>query len=217
MAKNKLADSGRPVAKHMLFPTVCYELKIDPETTSRMAARLRDWREKDENYDPEGVIWVSNDNCHVHKDFKPLNEYLLGVMRSIMEDLAIDANADTIYCTGMWGNISKRWYQHQVHTHPNSWYSGILYLETPEGSGSTIFNDPRAQRFVIQPDHYGMKAENAYQFQSKAEAGKIMLWPSWMEHAVAPGLQSGDEERISLAFNFNYHTKINRITQRWKF
>lgn len=231
MAKtNKLAESAKINGKHLLFPTTLYEMQLDPKHLERMKARILDWRDNDDHWksQEDPVIWVSNDDLYKHKDFKDFGDYVMGMGDTILKDWAIDTsyNGDgaarnikrtpdhNCYITGMWANISRRHYQHQVHNHPNCTISGIVYLSAPEGSGMTYFNDPRDVRQVFQPDYYGMKHENAYQFMSEPKVGKVVMWPSWLKHSVGPNMISKDEERISLAFNLHFHGRAQRITQR---
>ena len=215
LAKNKIAANAKKVGKHLMFPTAFYEMKLDMDTLKVVRDRVLKMRDEDKKRDPDSIIWVSNDNLHIHKDFAYLNGYLNFVAGTILQDHMIDADHNSVYTTGLWANISKKWYQHQSHNHPNSWYSAILYLDAPEGSGSTIFDDPRIQRQIIQPDYYQMTAENAYQFVSKAEPGKLIFFPSYIKHSVTAGLQD-DGERISLAANFQFKAQAQRITQKWK-
>lgn len=215
--KNKVAAGAQKTGKHLLFPTAFYEMKLDPDTLKKSRDRILKMRDDDkEAYHNKDIIWVSNDNLHGHKDFKDLNDYLKFVAGTILQDQAIDADHNKVYTTGMWANVSKKWYQHQSHNHPNSWYSAIVYLDSPKGCGRTTFDDPRVQRQIHQPDYLGLSLENAFQFTVQPEPGKVVFFPSYIKHAVNPGMQDEGEDRITIAANFHYHGQAQRLTQKWK-
>ena len=91
----------------------------------------------------------------------------------------------------MWASVHDSCMSHLAHTHPNTTVSGVYYVSVPPGSGDLIFEDPRGalppfgNRHIVKP-----------------RAGQVVLFPSWLVHAVAPscGL-AADNPRISLSFN----------------
>lgn len=99
-----------------------------------------------------------------------------------------------------WANVSRRGNYHRVHNHPNSSWSGVYYVDAggtaPHPlSGVLELCDPRPFTEMVNTpgDPYGKRAI----FQ--AEAGTMVLFPSWLYHFVNPF--QGDGERISIAFN----------------
>ena len=91
----------------------------------------------------------------------------------------------------MWAAIHDSCMAHMPHTHPNATVSGVYYVNVPEGSGDLFFEDPRGalppfgNRHIVKP-----------------QAGKILLFPPWLVHGVAPSCGvSSDNPRISLSFN----------------
>jgi uncharacterized protein (TIGR02466 family) len=100
-----------------------------------------------------------------------------------------------------WANVMRHGGYHQPHTHPHNHWSGVYYVDAghpdPDWpkSGKIEIQDPRerAEMFRLPDDPYGLTAE----FQ--AEAGAMVIWPSWLLHWVNPFY--GEGERISIAFN----------------
>lgn len=100
-----------------------------------------------------------------------------------------------------WANVMRHGGYHQPHTHPQNHWSGVYYVDAgrpdPDWptSGKIEIQDPRGrvEMFNLPGAHYGLSAE----FQ--AEAGALVVWPSWLLHWVNPFY--GDGERISIAFN----------------
>lgn len=100
-----------------------------------------------------------------------------------------------------WANVMRHGGYHQPHTHPHSHWSGVYFVDPgrpdPQWpkSGKIELQDPRerVEMFRMPDDPYGLTAE------FPAEAGAIIVWPSWLLHWVNPFYGSG--ERISIAFN----------------
>ena len=103
-----------------------------------------------------------------------------------------------------WANVSRRGHYHRVHNHPASAWSGVYYVdagaEAPGHRLSGILElcDPRPfTEMVASP---GNKFGQRVIF--RAEAGMMVLFPSWLYHFVNPYFSDG--ERISIAFNVHW-------------
>lgn len=100
-----------------------------------------------------------------------------------------------------WANVLRHGGYNQPHTHPHNHWSGIYFVDAgqpdPEwpSSGKIVMLDPRerVEMFKLPDDPYGLTAEFA------AEAGLMVVWPSWLLHWVNPFYGKG--VRISVAFN----------------
>lgn len=101
-----------------------------------------------------------------------------------------------------WANISRRGNFNNTHNHPNCDWSGVYYVaagepdpEVPD-NGTIEFLDPRGGAV-------GMRSTPGQGFGNKMRItphdGLMILFPSWLWHAVAP--YAGPGERISIAFN----------------
>jgi hypothetical protein len=86
-----------------------------------------------------------------------------------------------------------------MHTHANSFVSGIVYLTTPHASAHTMFRKPGGGgEFIFKNDvpldHY---SSDTWLFRDAA-AGDLLLYPSYLSHGVPPN-EGG--RRVTLAFN----------------
>jgi uncharacterized protein (TIGR02466 family) len=108
-----------------------------------------------------------------------------------------------------WLNLNNKLSGHYHHEHYKSVVSGVLYLETDGESGNLIFCDPVKTRTQAQAYNATKRlATNQYNFQTvtvKPEAGKVVLFESWLTHVVEPNVS--DHNRISIAFNVNEDVK----------
>jgi uncharacterized protein (TIGR02466 family) len=130
-----------------------------------------------------------------------LLEEINTISRNFLEVLGLDPNMDLIIEN--WLNLNNKLSGHYHHEHYKSVVSGVLYLETDSESGNLIFCDPVKTRTQAQAYNTTKRlATNQYNFQTvtvKPEAGKVVLFESWLTHAVETN--TTDNDRISIAFN----------------
>ncbi len=100
-----------------------------------------------------------------------------------------------------WANVSRKGNYHRLHNHPNNCWSGVYYVDAGTEapgyplSGVLDLLDPRPfTEMVTAPgEPYGQR------IPVRAEAGTMVLFPSFLYHFVNPYM--GEGERISVAFN----------------
>jgi uncharacterized protein (TIGR02466 family) len=102
----------------------------------------------------------------------------------------------------MWVNVLDSGGHQAMHNHANSFISGVVYLTpTHPGSQTVFMKSPGGTDFMFKNDHAGMQPGefNADKWVSPApEAGDLVLFPSYLLHAVPP---NQGERRITLALN----------------
>jgi uncharacterized protein (TIGR02466 family) len=130
-----------------------------------------------------------------------LLEKINSISRKFLDLLGLDSSMDLLIEN--WLNLNPRLSGHYQHEHYASIISGVLYLETDSQDGDLMFYDPIKTRSQAQA--YNKKSKiniNQYNFQSitvTPEVGKIVLFESWLTHAVSLNLTNSN--RISIAFN----------------
>lgn len=106
-----------------------------------------------------------------------------------------------------WANINRTGDYHTLHNHPHSYLSGTYYVNMPTqpvsarqrddiNPGDISFFDPRPQANMtaiagdsqIDPEH-----------RVTPLAGSLLLWPSFLHHAVHPNF--AEQPRVSVSFN----------------
>lgn len=108
-----------------------------------------------------------------------------------------------------WANVSRNGHYHRMHNHPGYAWSGAYYVscgkDAPGRPLSGLFElpDPRPHANMVPTpgNPFGQK------ILIKPVPGKIVIFPSWMEHFVHPFY--GDGERISIAFNVRLAEQID--------
>lgn len=110
----------------------------------------------------------------------------------------------------MWANVSAKGNANQYHFHPGSFWSAVGYVDDgydgdndPSLGGELQLLDPRMPMVRMTApdlrfrDASGEPQQNEISFRPKT--GMIVLFPSWLQHAVRPFNGSGT--RISIAIN----------------
>ncbi|MGR3660732.1 MAG: TIGR02466 family protein [Paracoccaceae bacterium] len=92
-------------------------------------------------------------------------------------------------------------------------WSGVYYVQAPEGAGKIEFTDPRTvQSFnsaAFIPNQQ-RPVECWTKVKVQPVAGKMLFFPSWLYHSVEPNLATGDgpdSDRIIISFNINQSKK----------
>jgi uncharacterized protein (TIGR02466 family) len=95
---------------------------------------------------------------------------------------------------------------HDAHTHPGALFSGLIYLEVPEGSSNLEFSTPRGQNPSWKTFLEISPTENIFEVDQlphtiivKPEPGLFLFWESWALHRVPTNNSIGP--RITMVFN----------------
>lgn len=107
----------------------------------------------------------------------------------------------------IWANANGEHAYNNVHNHPNSLLSGVYYVQAEANSGDLLIFDPRRQAWVMQPEFVERNQLNSSVHTIPPEVGRLIIFPSWLDHGVHPNLSGTD--RISMSFNINLmHEKM---------
>jgi uncharacterized protein (TIGR02466 family) len=98
-----------------------------------------------------------------------------------------------------WANVNHRGDFNTMHTHPGATWSGVYYVDHGQSSGDA--EGTAIQLFDPCPTRTGVFFPElpSATFLFKPEPGLMILFPSYVPHAVPP-LQ-GEHPRISIAVN----------------
>ena len=103
----------------------------------------------------------------------------------------------------LWGIINPPGSRNNVHTHPNSYLSGVYYLKVPPKCGNLVFLEPKPQAEVLSPpkitDH---SIHLAHSVQWEPKENSLIFFPSWLQHEVK--INNSKEDRVILSFNIHW-------------
>lgn len=102
-----------------------------------------------------------------------------------------------VYITQSWVNYTNPGEFHHKHTHPNSFISGVFYINAIGGEDMIKFSKPRSSMFdIFTPVRNNYNSNDVC---IMVETGDLLLFPSLFEHEVPT--TTSKETRISIAFN----------------
>jgi uncharacterized protein (TIGR02466 family) len=200
----------------LLFPTRIYEARLARAGSAALNARLlrecrqlkaddtggRRWSAR--NYPGGFTSYSSAHRMHtLSPTFAALQRLLDPHVAKFARELQFDLSGRELAMTDCWVNIMGRGAAHGLHLHPLSSISGTYYVATPRGAAGLKFEDPRIERFMAAPPRAtnASRANRAW-VTLPAQAGKLMLFESWLRHEVAPN--PGAAERVSISFNYSW-------------
>jgi uncharacterized protein (TIGR02466 family) len=204
------------VPARALFPTLIYEARLPRPGAAALNRRLlreclqfrdddvagRRWSRK--NY--PGGYTSYNSLCRMQQispTFARLARRLDAHVRAYVAALELDMRGRELAMTDCWINIMPPLVVHSLHLHPLSTISGTYYVRTPRGCAGLKFEDPRLDRFMAAPPRRADACpDNRPWVTVPAEAGKLVLFESWLRHEVPPNPVAA--ERVSISFNYSW-------------
>tara|TARA_R100000030_G_scaffold66814_1_gene50878 strand:+ start:379 stop:996 length:618 start_codon:yes stop_codon:yes gene_type:complete len=131
-------------------------------------------------------------------ELRPLFEYICQMAYKAVTDLDfIDCD---IALTEAWLNVNdSRQCMNNEHIHGEV-FSGVFYLQAPEGSGKLSIVNPGINRMWKGGGLLSQKNQfTGESIRIEPIEGNIILFPSYLPHSVETN--DHDEERISISFN----------------
>jgi uncharacterized protein (TIGR02466 family) len=173
----------------------CLQLRMDDEGGRRWSAK---------NYPGGYTSYGSVSRMQqVSPTFAALERNLRRHVMALARTLEFDLESRPLTMTDCWVNIMPRQVVHGLHLHPLSTISGTYYVQTPRGSPGIKFEDPRLDRFMAAPPRSrDSRPGNRPWIVVPAEAGKVVMFESWLRHEVAPNPTKA--QRVSISFNYSW-------------
>jgi len=100
--------------------------------------------------------------------------------------------------TQSWTNHTKPGQFHHKHAHPNSYVSGVFYIQTDPARDRIYFYRDGYQQLKLRAAEFNPYNSESWWFE--AEPGKLIMFPSSLTHMVET-LPEDAGTRISLSFN----------------
>ncbi|MFN3162653.1 MAG: TIGR02466 family protein [Pseudohongiellaceae bacterium] len=107
------------------------------------------------------------------------------------------ANDVELVITQSWLSMTGKGGAHHTHSHPNSFASGVIYINLAPQDGINFYRNEDQHWFDLQPKQQNYY--NAYSYHIETRVGDIVIFPSHIKHGVRP--VEADVQRVSLAFN----------------
>tara|TARA_R110000803_G_scaffold136701_1_gene203632 strand:+ start:453 stop:1007 length:555 start_codon:yes stop_codon:yes gene_type:complete len=136
--------------------------------------------------DPEGVRYSNSLLGWQSNPTKTTNNKYFSSMSKEIGNVVSDIFNKSFITTRTHINISPKYSYNSYHGHPDSDLVGVLYVQTPKDCGNLRIFDPLEHHVNIN-----ISPQSLY----------LYIFSSYLFHEV--GTNANDQERISIAFNFN--------------
>lgn len=197
------------------FPTIVYQYDVaNCEPLNKIlldltyAERERDQLGVNKSNTAELGSWHSATNLHKNASYDPLLTEIDAALSRLSQDLRY-AKDHVLKVTTMWSIINPPGNGNRAHVHPNSLWSGVYYVQAPEGAGKIEFTDPRTVTIMNQAKYLAKKKRPRdcwTKVNYKPTPGRMIIFPAWLYHAVEPNMskeQGRAADRIIVSFNIN--------------
>lgn len=146
--------------------------------------------------------WQSNDfRPRTHDALKVLEDKIIEQAEQCVRDFGYREDLCFVDIENLWFNINHKNHTNAVHTHDNSFISGVFYLKAKPGQGNINFYKSYSQDFITASQapigKFTSLSASAMSFVPQTQ--KLILFPGWLPHGVERN--ELDEDRISISFN----------------
>ena len=178
-----------------VFPTPVYISNLDrPFTKEEMGIFTTAEKKVVPN---AGNITSANNYILNEKGMENLKDILTAHVAEYIKRIHAPKYAMVPYITQSWANYTKKNQYHHTHEHPNSFISGVLYINANEAHDKITLHKKGYQQIKPVPTEWNWYNSDSWFYTVKT--GMIILFPSGTTHNVETKV--GDNKRISLAFN----------------
>jgi hypothetical protein len=182
----------------------------DPE-----GARIRvlDWvKESPQRYiQNEANLTLEDFALHTQPCMAGLVPFFLTSLGAFMDAMGFELPEMAI--TQCWLNVNRPGDRHHRHHHPNSYISGVYYLDASPDCGAIAFHRPGLVE--LQPARTRGTPFTFDLWREVPRSGQLLLFPSRLEHSVEPNLSTRD--RLSISFNTMFRGAVGSHLQRVDF
>ena len=191
------------VERQQLWPTTIFNYKLENLDNESIKSEIleREKRGWGFQFNPvQGGGWQSNKSLLEESSLFSLRKNMIESVNKILSTLYIDdANISLI---NSWANIARDGQCTMPHIHEEASWSAVYYV-TPTDDAILYLKDPRTQE-AMDASHGLLKQPYSNVIGKRPfNAGEVILFPSWLEHGVAPSTKN--TTRISIACNFLIH------------
>jgi uncharacterized protein (TIGR02466 family) len=149
--------------------------------------------------------WQSVKNLYDFEFVQTLSGIMKIYVVQALMDLNLDLPKNDLFISQMWANVNPPNSYNVSHQHPDSFLSGVYYLQTPENSGSLVFEDVRNPFCLSQASFSNLDEFSSTEVVKDPKPGEFFLFPSYLSHRV--GMNMSREDRVSISFNVSISNK----------
>ena len=187
------------------FPTSIWRFNVAGYQT--LNDKLMRFIQDDRQRDPAGMSgrstvmgWHSTDQLHRRPELQEFVSIVRANVAEVARSYRIDSNQASLELATCWAVVNGKMASGALHCHPNSFLSGVYYVNTTEETGNIFFQDPLPGANISACPVTEFTPWTIRQVSYQPAPGGMLIFPSWLYHGVGPNLS--EALRVSLSFNF---------------
>ena len=191
------------IHQELYFPTSIYihDVKDPTAMNQELEKNILKWQQED----PKGLNKTNRGGWHSPTTMhdKPEHQHLISTLFNMAQEIFKKEQLDQSVALGnMWANINPPRAWNLKHNHANAFFSGVYYVKVPVNAGQLEAHDPRPGPQLLRPKQNTDNLSREYwrSVSFDPQEGRIIIFPSWLEHEVKSN--ESNEMRISISFNF---------------
>lgn len=141
----------------------------------------------------------SSKNNHIfeHKIVGDLAKLCKGFVDQYIEEIYAPKKEVEMRMTQSWANYTEPGQFHHRHEHPNSFVSGVLYINADPTKDKIYFYKNQYQQIILPTENFNHYNSHSWWFE--VGTGDVIIFPSGLTHMVQT--VETDSTRVSIAFN----------------
>jgi len=136
-------------------------------------------------------------NPLVDLECRPIHDFVLSHVHTFMQNMGYAPYHVNI--TNMWYNTMTAHSVHTPHMHYGYTYSGIYYVDLPDGSDRVLFHTSHPEFKHNLNNIAELNEYTSHTNTLRLYPGDLLIFPAWVKHSV-PALQY-EGTRTSIAFD----------------
>jgi len=178
---------------HNLFPTPVGRYELGRDLTAKELSFLKN----QETRSNAGNTTSKDNTILKNKELTKLRDFLETSISEYFKTVYNPKHQVNLKITQSWTNYTENGQYHHKHAHPNSFVSGVFYVQANKEKDKIYFYRDGYQQIKFPPSEWNVWNSESWWFE--VGTGDLILFPSSLTHMVET--VQHDQTRISLSFN----------------
>ena len=176
-----------------VFPTAVGKFSLGRDFTEKELKYIKEL----ETRPNQGNVTSKDNNLFDRKELKDLAKFCQESVDSYLKEIYAPKNDVTLRFTQSWANYTNPGQFHHKHEHPNSFVSGVLYINADPTVDRIYFYKSKYEQIKLTTENFNLYNSDSWWFE--VGTTDLMIFPSNLTHMVET--TKSDQTRISISFN----------------
>lgn len=178
---------------HNLFPTPVGRYELGRDLNAKELSFLKN----QETRSNMGNTTSIDNTILKNKELTQLRDFIETKVSEYFTTIYNPKHKVNLKITQSWTNYTENGQYHHKHAHPNSFVSGVFYIQATKEKDRIYFYKDGYEQIKFPPTEWNVWNSESWWFE--VGTGDLVLFPSSLTHMVQT--LDHDQTRISLAFN----------------